>query len=90
VQIVIHGAVEPGEPDHAEDHRKLADTPPCQVLGQVMRRPSDDNDIHEVIEQLDEADRPVLDDIAVGTWRKPEPLPEGSKHGLEPYIPPIR
>lgn len=44
--------------------------------GQGVGGPADDHDVDEVVEQLEEADRTVLDDVAVGPWRHPEAMTE--------------
>ncbi|HEY6697726.1 MAG TPA: hypothetical protein VIZ67_05840, partial [Acidimicrobiales bacterium] len=41
------------------------------MLGQVVGRLADDGHIHQVLEQLEDADLPVGDDLAVGSWRPP-------------------
>ena len=66
---------------------KLGGTPKGDVLGQVMGRLADDGDVHEVVEQLEEADRSTGDRLAVCSRRAPQPLCEAAAspvvgHGL--------
>jgi hypothetical protein len=56
------------------------------MLGQVVGRLADDGHVHQVIEQLQDADLPVGDDLPVGSWRPPEPPLEAAvglaRHGI--------
>ena len=72
VEIVIYRPVQPCDPDQAEDDRELTDTLPRDVSGEMVCRLRDDHDVHEVVEQLEERDTPILDDITVSARRLPE------------------
>jgi hypothetical protein len=56
-----------------EDNGELGQPTDRDVLGQVVGRLAEHGHIHQVVEQLEDADLPVGDDLAVGSWRPPEP-----------------
>ena len=80
VQIVQECAVDPCQPDQAEDHRELGSGPESDIVGHGAGGGGDHDDIDEVVEQFEEADRPILDDVAVSTRWLPEPASEVSQH----------
>ena len=49
------------DPDQAEDDGELGDAADRDVLGEVMGGLGDDGHVDEVVEELEEADRPVGD-----------------------------
>ena len=53
------------------------------MLSQVIGRLAEHGHIHQVIKQLQDADLPVGDDLAMGSWRPPEPP-------LEADVPSVR
>src|SRR6185437_4035022 len=66
----------PGEPEHREDDRELEEAHERDVLREVVRRLPDDRHVDEVVEQLEVADRAVLDDRAVWPRRAEQPALE--------------
>jgi len=72
VEILVEGAVEPGNPDHPEYDGELAEATPRDMLGERVSGPGDDHDVHQVVEELEEAHRAVFDDVAMGARWQPE------------------
>ena len=66
MQLQVQRPVDPGDPDQGEDDGELGHPTDRDVLGQVVGRLADDGHIDQVIEQLQVADLPVGDDLAVG------------------------
>jgi hypothetical protein len=73
MQLQVQRSVDPGDPDQGEDDGELGQPADRDMLGQVVGRLADDGHIDQVVEQLQGADLPVGDDVAVGSWRLPEP-----------------
>jgi hypothetical protein len=67
MQLQVQGAVDPGDPDQGEDDGELGQPAGRDVLGQVVGGLADDGHIHQVVEQLQDADLPVGDGLAVGS-----------------------
>jgi hypothetical protein len=76
MELVPDRAVEPSHPDQAEHDREVANAPPVDVVGQVMRRLPDGDDVHQVVEQLEEAHLAGVFDLPVLSWRCREPAPQ--------------
>ena len=49
------------------------------MLSEVMRRLGDDDDVDQVVEELEKADRPISDRLAMGTWWAPVPALEAGE-----------
>jgi hypothetical protein len=82
MQLQVQGPVDPRDPDQGEDHGELGHPADRDMLGQVVGRLADDGHIHQVVEQLQDADLPVGDDLAMGSRQPPEPpleAPGGSR-----------
>jgi hypothetical protein len=73
VQLVELGAVEPADPDQPEDDGEIEYAGPRDVPGQRVRDLGDKHHVYEVVEELEDADRAVLDHLAVGPGRPQEP-----------------
>ena len=73
MQLQVQRPVDPRDPDQGEDDGELGQPADRDMLGQVMGRLADDGHIHQVVEQLQDADLPVGDDLAMGSRRPPEP-----------------
>jgi hypothetical protein len=73
VELQVQGSVDPRNPNQGEDDGELGQPADRDVLGQVVGGLADDGHIHQVVEQLEEADLPVSDGLAVGSWRPPKP-----------------
>jgi len=78
------------EPSEAESYGKAAmvgengeleHAAPGDVLGESVGGAGNDHDVDQVIEELEEADRAVLDDLTVRPRRLPEALAELGEHG---------
>jgi hypothetical protein len=86
MELDVQRAVDPGEPDQAEDDGELDSTANRDVLRELMRRLADDGHVNEVIEQLEEAHSAVETNGAMRAWRPREPLLERAipltGHGL--------
>ena len=78
VQLEVEGAVDPAEPDQGEHDGELADGAERDVLGEMVSRLGDHGHVHEVVEELEEADRPSDDRFTMGAGRAPEPLSEAA------------
>src|SRR5439155_15725316 len=76
VELDVHRAVEPGEPEHPEYDRELGEADERDMAGELARRLRDDGHVHEVVEELEVADRAVLDDRAMWPRRAREPALE--------------
>ncbi len=83
VQLVELGTVEPADPDQPEDDGEIEHARPRDVLGQRVRYLADQHHVDEVVEELEEADRAVLDHLAVRPGRPQEPTtqPLAQRHG---------
>jgi len=92
MQLQVQGSVDPGDPDQGEDEGELGQPADRDMLGQVVGCLADDGHIDQVVEQLEVADLPVGDDLAVGSWRPPKPPLEApgdlAGHGIS--RPPLR
>ena len=73
VQLVPQRPVEPGQPDQPEHHRELGNAPAVDVHGEVVRRTPDQHDVDQVVEQLQEADLPLVPHLTMPAWRCTEP-----------------
>src|SRR6266508_1650318 len=73
VELQVQRSVDPRDPDQGEDNGEGDQPTDRDMLGQVVGRLADDGHIHQVVEQPQDADLPVGDDLAVGSWRPPEP-----------------
>jgi hypothetical protein len=73
VEFQVQGSVDPGDPDQGEHDGEGGQPTDRDVLGQVVGCLADDGYIDQVVEQLEVADLPVGDGLAVGSWRPPEP-----------------
>jgi hypothetical protein len=73
VQLQVQGSVDPGDPDQGEDDGELGQPADRDMLGQMVGRLADDGHVHQVVEQLEDADLPVGDDLPMGSWRPPKP-----------------
>jgi hypothetical protein len=73
VELVVHGPVDPGQPDQDEEEGRLTDAGQRDVLGQVMTDLGDDHHIDQVIEELEERDGPVLLAVSRLSGRLPPP-----------------
>ena len=76
VQLEVEGAVDPTDPDQGEHDGELADAAKRDVIGEVVGRLRHDGHVHEVVEQLQEADGPPRDRLAMWSRRAPQPAPE--------------
>ena len=76
VQLDVQGAVDPGNPQHREDHRELREAAQGDVVRQPVRRAGDDRDVDEVVEQLQVADGSIFDDLPVRPRRRSQPALE--------------
>jgi hypothetical protein len=94
VELQVQRAVDPGDPDQGEDDGELGQPAERDVLGQVVGGLADEGHIHQVVQQLQVADLPVGDDLAVGSWRPPEPALEAAvglaRHGISRPPPTMR
>jgi len=76
VQLQVQGAVDPTDPDQREDQGELGDAARRHVFGEVVGRLGHDGHVHEVVEQLQEADGSLRDRFAMWPRRTPQPAPE--------------
>ena len=76
VQLEVEGAVDPTDPDQGEHDGELADGAKRDVVGEVVGRLRHDRHVHEVVEQLQEADGPPHDRLAMWSRRSPQPALE--------------
>src|SRR6202040_827761 len=80
VELNVQRAVDPREPDQAEDDGELDSAANRDVFRELMRRLADDSNVGEVVEDLEEADSAVEEDRAMRPRRAREPM-------LEPAVP---
>jgi hypothetical protein len=83
MDLQVERSVDPGEPDHREDHRELRDGAGGHVLGKVVGCLADHGDVREVVEQLEVRDDAIADRRAVGPWRPSEPAHELGSRALD-------
>ena len=76
MELNVQRAVDPGEPDQAEDDGELDNTANRDVFRQPMRRLADDCHVGEVVEDLEEADSAVEKNRAMRPRRAREPALE--------------
>ena len=76
MELQVERPVDPSDPDQAEDDGELDEPTRRDVFGDVMSRLSDDGDVHEVVEELEEADGSPGDRLAMCSRRSPEPTLE--------------
>lgn len=74
MKVVVDGPVQPRDPHQGEQDREVEHAGPRDVLRQSVRDLRDENDKHQVEEQLDEAHGSVRLDFAVRPWRRGEPV----------------
>jgi hypothetical protein len=90
VELDVEGPVDPRDRDHGEDDCELGDPADGHMLGEVMGRLSEDGDVDEIVEELDEADAAVWPDLATWPRRAPKPALEASAtflgHGVSVAI----
>ena len=60
----------------AKTNGELADAAERDVVGEVVGRLRHDGHVHEVVEQLQEADGSLRDRLAMWSRRAPQPAPE--------------
>ena len=86
MQLNVERAVDPGEPDQAEDDGELNNTANRNVCCELMRRLADDGHVDEVVKEFEEADLAVELNGAMRPRRAREPLLESAMphtwHGL--------
>src|SRR5689334_5241086 len=79
MDLDVEGAVDPRHPDQTEHDGELRDGRTRDVFGEMVGGLGDDGDVDEVVEELEEADRPVGDRVSMWPWRTPEPPLEGTR-----------
>jgi hypothetical protein len=56
MELQVQGPVDPRDPDQGEDDGELGHPADRDMLAQVVGRPADESHIHQVVEQLQDAD----------------------------------
>jgi hypothetical protein len=71
MELEVERPVDPRSPNHAEDDGELGGVPGRDVFGEMVGGLADDSHVDQVVEELEEADGPIRDGLAVRPrWRQ--------------------